>query len=244
MTKYKFGKLPPKNDYRTLRFKKYLKADIAQPPASDDVLQRIYANLKVNESDLSTLFPMDANDTLGDCTCAGLAHADTVFNGLIGKQNIMVESDVKDLYSKLGGQGDSGLAMLDVLNYWRNNIVSGDEVLAFVKIHDPKNHELIEQAIYLFGCVYLGFQCQQDVQNLQKPWTQGPLTNDGHCVVAVAYDQKGVTVLTWGQKQKGTWGWWDECVDEAYVLLPPEARNPEFAPGFDFQQLEDDLDNV
>ena len=187
---------------------------------------------------------MDANDTLGDCTCAGLAHADTAFNGLIGKQNIMPQSDVVDLYSNLGGQGDSGLAMLDVLNYWRNNIVSGDELLTFVKINDLKNHEYIKQAIYLFGCVYLGFQCQQDVQNLQKPWTPGPLTNEGHCVVAVAYDQNGVTVLTWGTKQEGTWDWWDECGDEAYALLPPEARNPEFAPGFDFQQLEDDLDNL
>lgn len=24
-----------------------------------------------------------------------------------------------------------------------------------------------------------------------------------------------------GNTQQGTWAWWDECVDEAYAILPP-----------------------
>jgi hypothetical protein len=52
-------------------------------------------------------------------------------------------------------------------------------------------------------------------------------------VFAVEYDKNGVTVLTWGNTQRATWVWWDECVDEAYAILPPEAENPDFAPGFD-----------
>jgi hypothetical protein len=71
-----------------------------------------------------------------------------------------------------------------------------------------------------------------------KPWTPGRLTNDGHAVFAVAYDQKGVTVLTWGNTQQATWAWWDECVDEAYAILSPEA--PTFE-GFDLKQLKADL---
>ena len=67
---------------------------------------------------------------------------------------------------------------------------------------------------------------------------------DGHAVFAVAYDQSGVTVLTWGNTQQGTWAWWDECVDEAYAILPPEAKNTEFAPGFDLAQLQTDLSAV
>lgn len=69
----------------------------------------------------------------------------------------------------------------------------------------------------------------------------GPLTNDGHAVYAVAYDQNGVTVLTWGNTQQATWAWWDECVDEAYAILPPEAEKSGFAPGFNFAQLQTDL---
>ena len=82
--------------------------------------------------------------------------------------------------------------------------------------------------------------CQQEFA-AHKPWTPAPLTNDGHAVYAVGYDQNGVTVLTWGNTQQGTWGWWDECVDEAYAILPPEAKNPAFAPGFNFAQLQADL---
>jgi len=54
----------------------------------------------------------------------------------------------------------------------------------------------------------------------------------------------GVTVLTWGNTQQSTWAWWDECVDEAYTIVPPEAKNAEFAPGFDLAQLQTDLSAV
>jgi hypothetical protein len=60
----------------------------------------------------------------------------------------------------------------------------------------------------------------------------------------VAYDAAGVTVLTWGNTQKATWAWWDECVDEAYAILPPEAAKKGFAPGFDIAQLQKDLNDV
>ncbi len=39
-----------------------------------------------------------------------------------------------------------------------------------------------------------------------------------------------VTVLTWGNTQQGTWAWWDECVDEAYAILPQDATKPGFLP--------------
>jgi hypothetical protein len=65
-----------------------------------------------------------------------------------------------------------------------------------------------------------------------------------HAVFAYGYDQSFVNVLTWGNTQPGTWAWWDECVDEAYAILPPEASNPGFAPGFNITQLKQDLDGV
>jgi hypothetical protein len=111
----------------------------------------------------------------------------------------------------------------------------------------PRDHVHVQQAIQLFGGVYLGFQVQQNaIQQFdaRQPWTPAPLTNDGHAVYAVAYDPTYVTVLTWGNTQKGTWAWWDECVDEAYAIVPPEAKKPDFAPGFDVQQLLADLNAV
>jgi hypothetical protein len=61
---------------------------------------------------------------------------------------------------------------------------------------------------------------------------------------AVGYDSKGLTVLTWGNTQKATWAWWDECVDEAYAILPEEAKSSKFAHGFNFAQLQQDLNAV
>jgi hypothetical protein len=244
MPGYRFGKHPPKFDYRTLRFKSYLTPSIAPPPASDDVLARVYAKLTTN--DPTKLFPMDGNDTLGDCTIAGVAHAITTYKGLVGTKTIMSKQAVVKLYYHLTGGLDSGMQELDVLNYWRQNAVDADEILAFATI-EPKTHTHVQQAIHLFGGVYLGFQVQQNaIQDFdaRKPWTPGPLTQDGHAVFAVAYDQNGVTVLTWGNTQQATWAWWDECVDEAYAILPPEAKNPGFAPGFDIAQLQADLSDV
>ena len=65
MAKYRFGKHPPKVDYRTLRFMDYLKSTLAAPPPAYDALSTVYK--KLNVSDPTALFPMDANDQYGDC---------------------------------------------------------------------------------------------------------------------------------------------------------------------------------
>lgn len=241
MSAYRFGKHAPKQDYRTLRLKNYFMSTLAPPPASYDVLSRVYQKLGV--SDPTKLFPMDGNDSLGDCTIAALAHAVTTYRGLVGKQTVMAKQAVVKLYFHLSGGIDSGLNELDVLNHWRQHSASGEKILAYASI-DPKNHAHVQQAIHLFGGVYLGFQVQQNCLqefDARKPWTPGPLTHDGHAVYAVAYDSHGVTVLTWGNTQKATWAWWNECVDEAYAILPEEAKASDFAPGFDFAQLKADL---
>lgn len=235
---YRFGKHPPKHDYRTLRFRDYLEAATSAPPPAYSALDRLPLGTALDK-----WFPMDANDRLGDCTIAALAHAVTVYRGLLGHKRVMGESAVVKLYMKLSGGIDSGLNMLDVVNYWRKHSEGGDKILAYAKL-DPKHHDHVKQAIQLFGGVYLGFQCQADVLkdfDAKQPWTPGKLTQDGHAVYAVGYDPDHVTVLTWGSTQQGTWAWWDECVDEAYAILPPEAKDPHFAPGFDFAALEADL---
>lgn len=244
MNTLRFGKHAPKQDYRTLRLKKYLSAELPAPPPSYDVLATVYSKLGV--SDPTILFPMDGNDRYGDCTIAAVAHAITVYSGLIGKKKIWSSQNVIKLYFHLSGGVDSGLNELDVLNYWQSHSVDRDKIVAYAKI-DVKNHTHVKQAIHLFGGVYLGFQVQEsclDDFNAGRIWKPGPLTNDGHAVYAVGYDNTQVEVLTWGKTQKGTWAWWDECVDEAYAILPPEAKKADFHPGFHFDQLKADLDEV
>lgn len=58
----------------------------------------------------------------------------------------------------------------------------------------------------------------------------------------LAFVSIDVTVLTWSNTRKGTWAWCQECVDEACAILPPEAKNPNFAPAFNLAQLQADLE--
>ena len=242
MTRLLYGKLPALHDYRTLRLKNYLVQDqLPTPAASYDALAQVMDRL--SGASVPTLFPMDGNDQYGDCTIAALAHAVTVYNGRIGRQNVMAAKDVIKLYLRLTKGADTGLAELNVLNYWRKHVVGGDKISAYAAI-DTKNRTHIQQAIQLFGGVYLGFQVPEGADEqfeARTPWVPGRLTASGHAVFAVAYDADGVTVLTWGNTQKATWAWWDECVDEAYAILPPEAMQAGFAPGFDGTQLTHDL---
>lgn len=235
----RFGKHPKRSDYRTLRFQDYVLPQLPAPPPSFNVLGRVMSNLK---DSVRELFPMDGNDQYGDCTIAARAHAVTVFRGLIGKSTIFPASQVENLYFQLTGGQDTGLDELTVLNYWRKNR-GGEQLLGYASIK-PSNHQHIQQAIELFGGVYLGFQVQENaVQEFDArvPWTPGPLTQDGHAVFVVGYDPNGGTCLTWGNTQQFTWAWWDECVDECYALLPMEAAQPGFCPGFDVAKLQADL---
>lgn len=231
----RFGKHAPKNDYRTFRFPSY-SAELAPAPAVADSLTRI-------KGAVGALFPMDGNDVEGCCTIAGRAHVVTLFHAFIGKHTVPSAASVHRLYRHLSGGEDTGLNMLDVLNDWRKKPFDRETILAFAKV-DHRNHEHVKQAIAYFGCIYLGFQVQEACLsdfNARRPWTPGKLTEDGHCVVATGYNADGVDVLTWGARQRGSWAWWDECVDESYVLLPTEAKTAGFVPGHNFKQLQADL---
>ncbi len=245
-TTLRFGKQPRLSDYRTLRFSDYVTDRLPAPAPSCDVLANALHKLGATEADVAKLFPMDGNDQYGDCTIAAVAHAITIYEGLVGTRHVMSAQSVERTYFHLSGGVDSGLRELDVLNYWQSHMVGREKILAFTSV-DPRHHEHVKQAMEIFGGVYLGFQVQADcIQDFESgvPWTPGALTNDGHAVFAVAYDPNDVTVLTWGGMQHGTWAWWDECVDEAYAILPPDAKQPGFAPGYDIDQLTADLAGV
>lgn len=241
---FRFGKLPPKVDYRTLMFSNYLKDDIGDPPKEVDLDGRVCKNL--NDHSIPDLFPMYQNDVLGDCVVAGMAHGVTVYHGMVSQRHIPLEQSVVRTYFNLTGGSDSGLYLLDAVKYWRSTGLEDAKIYAYANVKHT-NHVHVKQAIALFGGLLIGFQCQEKVieeLNAGYPWQPGKLINAGHCVYVVGYDDKYVEVLTWGRLQKGSWAWWDYCVDETYVLLPPEAIYPEFTPNFDFNRLKRDLAEV
>jgi hypothetical protein len=237
----RFGKHPPKRDYRTLRLANYLTPELPDPPSAYNALTQVFE--KLNTNNIEDLFPMDGNDVAGDCTIAAMAHAITIYGGRVGKRKIMSTRNCLSLYRRLTGGPDSGLNMLDVLGYFQKTGVRGERLLGYAAV-DTHNHKQVQQAIHLFGGLDIGFQvprnCIQQFENGQ-PWTPGRLTEDGHAVFVMAYNSTELALLTWGKTQRATWDWWDQCVDEAYALLPLEAALPDFAPGFNFSELKADL---
>src|ERR1700761_2551617 len=78
------GKLPRKSDYRTLRLDSYLTSMPAAPDAVDNIARAVEAT----KTNLATLFPMDGNDTIGNCTICGVSHIETLWEAFLGKVTI------------------------------------------------------------------------------------------------------------------------------------------------------------
>ena len=240
MSNLKFGRLAKRDDPkgRNLMMSHYVR-DVPDPPLEINNLNRVYSKLGI--SDPKTLFPMLGNDQYGDCTFAGWGHFKTLANGLVGVKSIPDEKDTVNAYLKFTHGQDTGCNELDVMKKGKKCGILGEKVPFYIDV-DPSNLKQIRQTIWLFGAVYMGFKvpqnCQQQFED-RVPWTPGPLTNDGHCVIAPSYTQDMFTNLTWGDTQEGTVPWWNTCVDEAWLIIFPETQNPIYLKdmGFDWDQL-------
>jgi len=227
----KYGKLEKVFDDRNLLLKNYLDPSLV-PVLTYSNSSIVYEKLKIN--DPAKIWPLDGNSQYGDCVMCGVAHAQTTWNGLIGKKKIMKESNVIKTYLKLTGGQDSGLSELETLKYWHNTKINSEKILVFVEIN-PKNHDHLKLGIQLFGGVMLGMHVQEDAEKDFEngiTWTPGKLIpNEGHAIYGIDYDVDTLSVLTWGGYQKATWDWNDCCVDEAYGVFSMEAKNPLFDNG-------------
>jgi len=92
------------------------------------------------------------------------------------------------------------------------------------------------------------------VQNHQ-PWSVPPggATGDGkpgswggHAVPVVAYDARGLTVVTWGALQTMTWTFWEAYCEEAYAIISNDylTAQKETPAGFNLAQLQEDLKDL
>ena len=236
-----FGRLPRREDPqgRNLMMSHYVK-DVPDPPLEINNLARVYSKLGIN--DPTVLFPMLGNDTAGDCTFAGYGHFKTLANGLVGVKSIPTEEETLNAYFKFTHGQDTGCNELDVMRRAKKcGGILGEKIPFYIDV-DPGNLKQIRQTIWLFGATYIGFKvpqaCQQQFQD-KVPWTPGPLTDDGHCVITPNYTQDMFTHLTWGDKQDSTVPWWLECVDEVWLVIFPETQNPVYLQdlGFNWDQL-------
>lgn len=238
---FKFGKRAAVHDPRTLRAMDYI--DLAALPPAPTT----WAAKKPSKP-----WGMYANDSLGDCTCAALAHQRMVYSAGIGGNKAPTQASIVSLYYKIGRQEnpgqqkpDNGLVELDVLKYWRTHSVNSEKILAFASV-DPHNHEHVKLAASLFDGLYTGFGISDPAQlfreyDAQTPWTpETGQDTEGHAVDIDEFADGTLTCVSWGREQKMTWDFWDQKVDECWVIIPQEYKvHP--PTGFNLDQLEADL---
>lgn len=238
----KLGKLPVRTDVRTLSLARYVDtAKLPPPPPALDLADRVHE------------WPMYANDTVGDCTCAAAAHMIEAWTaesrGEAVEVTVQAVLDAFDHVKQVDPvTGEEGAVELDVLNYWRKDGIGGHAVVAFarVPVHDE---QLVRAAAWLFGGLYIGLQLPLTAQHQPTwDWTgslSGPAAPGswgGHAVDVVRYGPAGLTVVTWGELKELTWSFWQRYCDEAYCLISTDflagGKTPD---GLDLPALEADL---
>lgn len=243
----KLGKRHPRFDPRIPMLARFTAKLPPPPPTATDYASKVPS------------WPMMANDKLGDCTCAAVGHCIEQWTTYNGNPVVMPDPDVISLYEQVGGYNpanpntDQGAVEVDVLNYWLNNPVAGLKPLQAYASLELQNHNEVMDAVYWFGNCYIGLALPISAQN-QDIWAVPPAgavgegapgSWGGHAVPVVAYDGRGLTVVTWGTTQRMTWQFWDTYCDEAYALLSDAwvsgGKNP---AGMDTQQLIADMQSI
>jgi hypothetical protein len=250
--KLKLGKHTPRHDPRTLLLASYATPALPAPPAKLNLATKVKA------------WGMMDNDQLGDCTCAAAGHL--IMEWTANAQSKMVtppDSDIVAAYSAItgynptSGANDNGAVELDVLNYWRQQGITGHKIEAFIAL-EPSNHTHIMDAVWIFGGCYIGVALPKSAQaqtSNKQTWSVSPQGTGGdgapgswggHALPVVAYDSRGLTVVTWGALQNMTWGFWAAYCDEAYAILSDDflakkGGKTATPTGFDLAQLRTDL---
>jgi len=247
--KLKLGKHVARHDPRTLLLAAYVTPTLPTPPPSFDLAAKVQA------------WGMMYNDQIGDCTCAAAGHLIMEWTAN-AKKKMVTPSDKQIVaaysaitgYNPATGANDNGAVEIDVLNYWRQTGIAGHKIAAYMAL-EPSNTNHIMDSVYIFEGCYIGLQlpisAQEQTKNRQ-PWSVPPGGTNGdgkpgswggHAVPVVAYDSRGVTVVTWGTLQLMTWTFWGAYCEEAYAILSTDyLTGKKTTPqGFKMQQLQADL---
>lgn len=244
MNRFKLGKLAPKEHPATLLLKDYVSA-VPAPPA------KVYREYMVPAQG----WGMYANDEIGDCTCACIAHMEMLMSEhALGAVIYPLQEDVVKLYSTVSGYdpatglNDNGAAITDVLEQWRTKGLSGRKILGWAQI-DHTNIEAVKQAIWLFGAVDIGVNLPKSAMDQfqgGKPWTL--VANDGgieggHSFPLFGYGSQGCNGNTWATRWGIDWDAFLKYCDEAYAVVTQDwiTNLGRTVSGFDLAQIQADL---
>lgn len=245
------GKRAPRFDSRTLRLTRYTEALPAPPPQAS-------WQARVSR------WGMMLNDTLGDCVCAAAGHMIEQWTTYAGAQVVPADSAILKAYELIGGYNpsdpstDQGCDMLTALKTWRTSGIAAHKISAFMAIDggvlsfdSDTLFRGVKRSVSLFGNCYLGLDLPLSAQSQPGGWfiddkdpnASVPGSWGGHCVPVVAYDEQGLTVVTWGQLMPMSWHFLARYCDEAYAVLSQDwlSKEGKSGGGVDWTTLQKDL---
>jgi hypothetical protein len=178
---------------------------------------------------------MFGNDTIGDCTCAAIAHMLMLVTAHTGTMVTPNPADVIALYSKASGYdpatgaNDNGADLPTVLNLWMTDGLAGHKILAWGDI-DPKSQLRQQQGIYVFGATDDAVELPSsamDAFEAGQAWTNytDQDIEGGHSIPRFGYGAEGATCVTWAKTQQGTWQWWLNYLSECCVVVTQDWVN-------------------
>lgn len=204
-------------------------------------------------------WPMYLNDRIGDCTCAGMAHAlgamDYYANGT---EALFADKTVEAMYSAVSGYNpatganDNGTTLQQVCQHMvktgiRDTNGRVHRLAAWAEVENYTDTDLLKQVLFAFGSVYLAFNLPQSAQEQfeeEQPWVPvaGSPIIGGHCVVLQYFPKP--KIITWGAEQEMDDAFLDEYCTEAIALVTADwvDANGLSPSGLNLSQLVDDAD--
>ena len=173
---------------------------------------------------------MLGNDRYGDCTFAGIAHAEMATNATLGLNEAPpTEEQVIGAYLAYTGGVDQGAVEANLLKYWQSNQLFSGKVAAYAPT-DPADFLELKSVINSYGLVYIGIEvpspCEEQFAT-GKPWalTHTPADENilgGHCIILTGYDENYFYGITWGKVQAIEPSWLQSYMSESWAIITPE----------------------
>jgi hypothetical protein len=244
----RLGRLPKKEDDRTLKLVKYLPKTL---PAIPDIV-----DWSTKMTDIGPMLNAGPG-SVGDCGIAAPGHAEQAWTSQTSSQVIITDPQILQAYKDVGGYDgtpatDGGVNMLSACKYWRTTGIGGRKIRSFA-ILDNGNHDHIDFAINGFGGIYGGLDLPKSCQN-QLQWSVSPGGTDGdpgvgswggHAIWIIGKDsvRRVYKFVSWGMLMEMTYDFWDVYGDESYACLSSTdwAENNLTPSGFDLPTLDEDL---
>lgn len=241
MSDFKFGRKPPVNKPALLLSNILTGTTVPPHPVSEDMLAKL------------SNWQMLGNDAYGDCVAVTWANERRVYSTLLTDKPYYPTYDQVIKFYKTQNPDfpnqDEGMNIQDALSYLvKNGGPDGVKPLAFAKVN-YSNLDEVKAALSIFGCVWIGINVQEanmtQFDNGQ-PWdyVPGSAIDGGHSVVGGGYlgnSENDVRFITWAQETGFTDNFWNNLVDEAWVVVWPELLGTkQFQEGISLTQLASD----